>query len=155
MAERYFEDFTEGERIVSASATLGEAQITGFARDYDPQPFHLDPQAARETHFGGLIASGFQTMALAFCLIYREGSIAACSMGSPGMDKLRWHRPVRPGDAIRSEVEVRELRPSETKPDRGYGTLAYTVLNQDDEIVMTFTCTLIMRRRPNEQAGSP
>jgi acyl dehydratase len=154
MAERYFEDFTEGERFVSASATLSEALITEFARDYDPQPFHIDRHAAKESHFGGLIASGFQTMALAFRLFYQENLITACSMGSPGMDKVRWHRPVRPGDAIRSEVEVRELRPSETKPDRGYGTLAYTVLNQDDEIVMTFTCTLIMRRRPNEQAGS-
>jgi acyl dehydratase len=148
MAERYFEDFTQGERIVSARATLSEALITEFARDYDPQPFHLDPQAAEESHFGGLIASGFQTMALAFRLFYQENQIAACSMGSPGMDKVRWHRPVRPGDAIRSEVEVRELRPSGSKPDRGYATLAYTVLNQDDEIVMTFTCTLIMRRGP-------
>lgn len=154
MAELYFEDFTAGENFVSASATLSEAEITAFARDYDPQPFHLDPEAARESPFGGLIASGFQTMALAFRLFYQEGHIAACSMGSPGMDKIRWHRPVRPGDALRNEVEVRELRPSETKPDRGYGTLAHTVLNQDDEIVMTFTCTLIMRRRPDRQAGS-
>ena len=154
MGARYFEDFTEGERFVSASATLSEALITEFARDYDPQPFHVDPQAAQESHFGGLIASGFQTMALAFRLFYQADLITACSMGSPGMDKVRWHRPVRPGDAIRSEVEVRELRGSDSKPDRGYGTLAYTVLNQDDEIVMTFTCTLIMRRRPDAQAGS-
>ena len=69
-------------------------------------------------------------------------------MGSPGMDKVRWHRPVRPGDAIRCEVEVRALRPSDSKTDRGYGTFAYMVLNQDDEIVMTFTCTQILRRRP-------
>ncbi len=154
MAERYFEDFTEGERFVSASAILSEALITEFARDYDPQPFHVDRHAAKESHFSGLIASGFQTMALAFRLFYQEDLITACSMGSPGMDKVRWHRPVRPGDAIRSEVEVRELRGSDSKPDRGYGTLAYTVLNQDDEIVMTFTCTLIMRRRPKAQAGS-
>ncbi len=154
MAERYFEDFTEGERFVSASATLSEALITEFARDYDPQPFHIDRHAAKESHFGGLIASGFQTMALAFRLFYQEDLITACSMGSPGMDKVRWHRPVRPGDAIRSEVEVRELRPSGSKPDRGYGTLAYTVRNQDDEIVMTFTCTLIMRRRPDSQSVS-
>lgn len=148
MTGRYFEDFSEGETIRSASASLSEAEIVAFARDYDPQPFHIDPEAARATHFGGLIASGFQTMALAFRLFYEQDAIAACSMGSPGMDKLRWHRPVRPGDAIRTEVEIRDLRPSESKPDRGYGTLAYKVLNQDDEIVMTFTCTLIMRRRP-------
>lgn len=154
MGERYFEDFAAGEIMVSASVTLSEAEIVAFARDYDPQPFHLDPAAARETLFGGLIASGFQTMGLAFRLFYQEGHIAACSMGSPGMDKIRWHRPVRPGDAIRNEVEVRELRTSETKPDRGYGTLAHTVLNQDDEIVMTFTCTLIMRRRPHGTSGA-
>jgi acyl dehydratase len=149
MAERYFEDFTVGEIMVSASASLSEAEIVAFARAYDPQPFHLDPEAARGSPFGGLIASGFQTVGLAFRLFYEEGHIAACSMGSPGMDKIRWHRPVRPGDAIRNEVEVRELRPSETKRDRGYGTLTHTVRNQDDEIVMTFTCTLIMRRRPH------
>ena len=154
MAERYFEDFSVGERIVSASAALSEAEIIAFARDNDPQPFHLDPEAARESPFGGLIASGFQTLGLAFRLFYQEGHIAACSMGSPGMDKIRWHRPVRPGDVLRNEVEIRELRPSQTKPDRGYGTLVHTVLNQDDEIVMSFTCTLIMRRRPTARPGA-
>ena len=155
MAERYFEDFSEGETFVSASDALSEAEIVAFAQDNDPQPFHLDPEAARESPFGGLIASGFQTMGLAFRLFYQEGHIAACSMGSPGMDKVRWHRPVRPGDAIRSEVEIRALRPSDSKPDRGYGTFAYKVLNQHDEIVMTFTCTQILRRRPGSEAGSP
>ena len=154
MAERYFDNFLEGETFVSASIALSEAEIVGFARDYDPQPFHLDRLAAEDTPFGGLIASGFQTMALAFRLFYDEGVVAACSLGSPGMDKIRWHRPVRPGDAIRSEVEVRELRPSESKPDRGYGTFAYKVLNQDDEIVMTFTCTQILRRRPGPQTDA-
>jgi len=148
LAERYFEDFAAGERFMSGSATVSESQITAFARDYDPQPFHLDPRAATDSHFGGLIASGFQTMALAFRLFYQENVITACSMGSPGMDRVRWHRPVRPGDVIRAEVEVRDLRPSESKPDRGYATLAYWVLNQGDEIVMTFTCTHILRRRP-------
>ena len=147
MAERYFEDFSEGETFVSASAALSEAEIVAFARDNDPQPFHLDPDAARESPFSGLIASGFQTMGLAFRLFYQDGHIAGCSLGSPGMDKIRWHHPVRPGDALRSEVEVRALRPSESKPDRGYGTFVCTVLNHDDEIVMSFTFTLIMRRR--------
>jgi len=154
MAERYFEDFAAGERFVTASARLSEESITEFAGEYDPQPFHLDRRSAERSPFGGLIASGFQTMALAFRLFYAEDLISACSMGSPGMDKIRWHRPVRPGDAIRSEVEVRELRPSDSKPDRGYATLAYTVLNQDDEIVMTFACTHIFRRRPDSQSGA-
>lgn len=148
MAERYFEDFAVGERFASAGATVSEDEIVAFARDYDPQPFHLDPDAAARSHFGGVIASGFQTMALAFRLFYEDGAIAACSMGSPGMDKVRWHRPVRPGDTIRTEVEVRGLRPSDSRADRGYATLAYTVLNQDDEIVLSFTCTQILARRP-------
>ena len=153
MAERYFEDFSEGETFISASATMSEAEIIAFARDNDPQPFHIDPEAARESPFGGLIASGFQTMGLAFRLFYQDGHIAACSLGSLGMDKIRWHRPVRPGDALRNEVEVRALRPSESKPDRGYGTFTCTVLNQDDEIVMSFTFTLIMRRRREAPTG--
>lgn len=148
MADRYFEDFVEGERFASAGASLSEDDIVAFAHDYDPQPFHIDPRAAAESHFGGLIASGFQTMALAFRLFYQENVINACSMGSPGLDKVRWHRPLRPGETIRTEVEVRDLRPSDSRSDRGYATLVYTVLNQEDEIVMTLTCTQILRRRP-------
>lgn len=148
MTDRYFEDFVEGERFASASASLSEEEIVAFARRYDPQPFHIDADAAAQTHFGGLIASGFQTMALAFRQFYREGVISACSMGSPGMERVRWHRPVRPGERIRTEVEVRELRASGSKPDRGYATFAYTVVNQDDEIVLSFVCTQILRRRP-------
>ena len=148
-AGRYFEDFAEGERFTTESAVLSEAEIVDFARVYDPQPFHIDAAAARDGPFGGLIASGFQTMALAFRLFYQEGVIADCSMGSPGMEKLRWHRPVRPGDSLRAEVEVSDLRPSTTKPDRGYGTWTYSVFNQHDEIVTSFVCTLIMRRRPD------
>lgn len=148
MTDRYFEDFVAGERFVSAGGSLSEEEIIDFARDYDPQPFHIDPRAAAESHFGGLIASGFQTMALAFRLFYGENVINACSMGSPGMDRVRWHRPLRPGETIRTEVEVRDLRPSDSRSDRGYATLVYTVLNQEDEIVMTLTCTQILRRRP-------
>jgi acyl dehydratase len=148
VTDRYFEDFVVGERFTSASAPLSEAEIVAFARRYDPQPFHVDAAAAAQTQFGGLIASGFQTMALAFRQFYREGVISACSMGSPGMERVRWHRPVRPGERIRTEVEVRDLRASGSKPDRGYATLAYTVRNQDDEIVLSFVCTQILRRRP-------
>ena len=135
MAARYFEDFVGGERFESAPYTLGEAEIVAFAQDYDPQPFHIDPAAARESPFGGLIASGFQSLALAFRLFYDGGAIAACSMGSPGMDNLRWHRPVRPGDTLRTAVEVRELRPSQSKPERGYGTFAYQMTNQDGDVM--------------------
>ena len=135
-------------KSTSPRVTLTEGLITEFALTYDPQPFHIDKVSAAETQFGGLIASGFQTLALAFRLFYQENIVSACSMGSPGMDKVRWLRPVRVGDSIHTEVEVRELRPSGSKPDRGYATLDYTVLNQDGEIVMTMVCTQILRRRP-------
>ena len=147
MSARYFEDFQVGECFTSRGVTLTEDLITGFALTYDPQPFHIDKEAAAASPFGGLIASGFQTLALAFRLFYQENVIAACSLGSPGIDKLRWHRPVRPGDTLRTEVEVRDLRPSGSKPDRGYATMSYTALNQMDEIVLSFTCTQIFKRR--------
>ena len=148
MAARYFEDFTQGERFVSASATLSEALITEFARDYDPQPFHIDRHAAKESHFGGLIASGFQTMALAFRLFYQEDLITACSMGSPGMDEVRWLKPVIPGDTLHTEAEVRSKRESGSKPDRGILHMDYTVKNHSGEAVMTFTAIHILARRP-------
>ena len=148
MTNRYFDDFAVGERFSAQAVTLSEEMIKSFALDYDPQPFHIDAAAAAESHFGGLIASGFQTLALAWRGFYEEGVLAACSMGSPGIDKLRWVRPVRPGDSIRTEAEVRELRPSGSKPDRGFLTMAYQVANQDGELVMSFVCVHILARRP-------
>lgn len=149
MRDRYFEDFAVGERFTSKGATLTETQILDFALKYDPQPFHLDVEAAKETHFGGLIASGFQTLSLGFRLIYDTGFFKACSVGSPGMDELRWSRPVRPGDTIRTEAEIMELRPSSSKPDRGSARIAYRVLNQAGEVVMSFTAIQIFLKRPS------
>jgi acyl dehydratase len=151
MTGRYFDDFRVGERFAARGVTVSEEQIKSFALDYDPQPFHLDAEAAAESHFGGLIASGFQTLALAWTSFYREGVIAACSMGSPGIDKLRWVRPVRPGDTLSTGAEVRELRPSGSRPDRGFLTMAYEVANQDGETVMSFVCVHILARRRAEQ----
>jgi len=148
MGERFFDDFSVGERFVSQGATLTQSQILDFAIKYDPQPFHLDVEAAKETHFGGLIASGFQTLSLGFRLIYDTGFFKACSVGSPGMDELRWLRPVRPGDTIRTEAEITELRPSSSKPDRGSARIAYRVLNQAGEVVMSFTAIQIFLRQP-------
>ena len=148
MTARYFDDFQVGERFVTGGVTVTEALIVDFALVYDPQPFHIDAAAAKDTHFGGLIASGFQTLGLAWRLFHQENVVSAASLGSPGIDRLRWHRPVRPGDTIRTSVEVREVRPSDSKPDRGYLTLAFEVFNQDAELVMSFACTLILRRGP-------
>ena len=147
MTERYFEDFEIGETFASRGATLSEAQILDFALAYDPQPFHLDKHAAAEGPYGGLIASGFQTLALSFRVFYQEKIINACSLGSPGFDELRWLKPVRPGDSIRVEAQVKDKRPSRSRPDRGSLTMAYTVRNQTGEAVMTFTAIHILQKR--------
>ena len=97
MSKRYWEDFEVGERFVGPGITLSEAQILEFALMYDPQPFHIDREAAAESPFGGLIASGFQTLAIGFRSFYQTGAINHASIGSPGFDALRWLKPVRPG----------------------------------------------------------
>ena len=154
MTDRYFEDFEIGERFVSPGATLSESQILDFALTYDPQPFHLDKEAAAEFPYGGLIASGFQTLALGFRVFYQAGVINACSLGSPGMDELRWLAPVRPHDTIHTEAEVRSKRDSRSRPDRGTLVMAYEIKNQTGEVVMTFTAIHILRKRPDAGEGA-
>lgn len=144
----WLEDLSAGQRFMTRGCTLGEAQILDFAWQWDPQPFHIDREAAEAGPYGGLIGSGFQTLVVAFRLFYQERIINAASMGSPGMDELRWLRPVRPGDTLKVAAEVREVRPSRSRDDRGTAIIAYTVLNQKDEPVMTFQATHILRRRP-------
>ncbi len=148
MQELYFDDFQPGQTFQSKGATLSESQILDFALLYDPQPFHLDKEAAAEGPFDGLIASGFQTLSVAFRLFYQEKVINACSMGSPGLDELRWTRPVRPGDTIKVAATVKEARPSRSKPDRGTVIMDYVTTNQRDETVMTFTAIHIFARKP-------
>lgn len=144
--ELWFDDFAVGQRFKTAGATLSEAQILEFGWAHDPQPFHIDREAAAASPFGGLIASGFQTLLVSFRLVYQEGIINAASLGSPGLDELRWPRPVRPGDTLRVEGEVVEIRPSRSKPDRGLIVIAYTVTNQAAEPVMTFRAMHLLRR---------
>ncbi|HTI54262.1 MAG TPA: MaoC family dehydratase [Verrucomicrobiae bacterium] len=144
----YFEDFTPGREFRTDGATITESQILDFALAFDPQPFHLDVEAAKETIFGGLIASGFHTMALTFRLFAQTRALAASSLGSPGVDELRWLRPVRPGDTLRATVTVQEQRPSTSKPDRGIVRLRWTALNQRGEPVLTMTSMQLVRRRP-------
>jgi acyl dehydratase len=146
----WFEDFEPGQRFRTAGATLSEAQILDFAWAHDPQPFHIDKEAAAASPYGGLIASGFQTLLVSFRLIHQERIINAASLGSPGLDELRWLRPVRPGDTLRVEAEVRESRPSGSRPDRGMVVIAYTVMNQAGEPVMTYRALHLLRRRPRD-----
>ena len=144
----WFEDFTPGRTFHTAGATISEAAILDFAFRFDPQPFHLDKTEAEKSIYGGLIASGFQTMIMAFRLWHAENVMNTCSAGSPGIDELRWILPVRPGDTIRVRVEVQESRPSRSKPERGATLLRYDVFNQKDEKVMSWKCWQILLKRP-------
>jgi acyl dehydratase len=146
---RYLEDFAAGDEIISGGRTLTEEAIISFASQYDPQSFHIDAEAAKATSYGGLIASGFQTLAVGFRLFIDTGTIAGTSIGSPGMDDVRWTKPVRPGDTLRTIVRVLEARRSASKPDRGIVRFAVTVRNQHAEDVMTLATSVFVLRRPH------
>ena len=145
---RYFDELAEGERFVTGEWTLAEAEIVAFARAFDPQPIHIDAACAAAGPYGGLIASGFQTMALGFRLFYELGVINEACIGGPGIDAVRFHRPARPGDRIHAIATVAETRPSRSKPDRGYVRIAYDVRNQMDEPVLSYEIVHILMRRP-------
>jgi len=148
MDARFLDDFTPGQRFRTGGITLTEAEIIDFAWRYDPQPFHLDTGAAERSPYGGLIASGFQSLALCFRLFIQSGMLAESSMGSPGIDELRWLAPVRPDDTLHCAVEVLEVRPSSSKPDRGIARFKYQALNQRDEVVLSFIVNHLLLRRP-------
>lgn len=148
MHTRWFEEFHVGDKFATRGMTLTEAQIVDFALTYDPQHMHVDAQAAQAGPFGGLIASGFQTLALSFRLFYDLGLVVESNIVGPGMDEVRWTAPVKPGDTIRTVVEVIEARESQSKPDRGTVRFLFTVLNQRDETVMTYKAITIIRKRP-------
>lgn len=148
MRDRYFEDFSVGDTFKSRSVTFTEASIIEFAFKYDPQRFHIDAEAAAESPFGGLIASGFQTLAQTFRMWLDEGVLAKCGIGAPGIDELRWLAPVRPGDTLHMTAEVAEIRPSSSKPDRGVVRFSYTAANQRGETVMTLSVAQLVLRRP-------
>jgi acyl dehydratase len=146
---RYFEDFTVDSEIVSAGQTLTLDAMIAFAVQYDPQSFHIDAEAAQASPYGGIIASGFQTLAVGFRMFLDTGVLAGTSFGSPGMDEVRWLRPVRPGDTLHTIVRVLEARPSASKPDRGIVRASFRVLNGKNEDVLTFSTTVFVARRPH------
>ena len=147
-AERYFEDFVPGSVHEFGPVVVDEAEIIEFARQYDPQPIHTDPEWARTGPFGGLIASGWHTAAITMRLLVNQYLPPAASLASPGIDELRWHRPVRPGDELRVRVTVIEARPSRSKPDRGLLRSRIEVLEAGGSAVMTMIGLNIVRRRP-------
>jgi acyl dehydratase len=145
---RSFDDFQEGETIDLGSVTIREEEIIAFARQYDPQPFHTDPEEAARSRFGGIIASGWQTAGL-FMRLYAETVLnTTVSLGSPGVDNLHWPNPVRPGDTLTGRWTVLECRPSRTKPDRGVIRSRGEMLNQDGEIVLSLEAINIIGRLP-------
>jgi acyl dehydratase len=146
--ERYFEDYVPGSVEEFGSASIGAAEIIEFATRYDPQPFHVDPDwAAAHGPFGGLIASGWHTGSIMMRLLVDNYFSAASSLGSPGIDELRWVRPVRPGDTLRVRVSIAEAKRSRSKPDRGLIRSRIEVLNQEADVVMSMTAINFMRCR--------
>ena len=147
----WFEDLTPGTVIKTAGATITEAQILDFAWKWDPQPFHIDVEAAKESMFQGLAASGFHTMLVAFRLLHATNFMYPAGQGSPGMENVRWLQPVRPGDTIRMEAEVTEARVLKSRPHMGACGFRYRVWNQKDEQVMDWTATAFYLRRPENR----
>jgi acyl dehydratase len=146
--DRYFEDYVEGEVHRFGSIAVDANEIVAFAKRFDPQGFHTDPEAARKTPFGGLIASGWHTGALMMRLFADHYLTHVASLASPGIDELRWLKPVRPGDTLSICVTVLKATPSKSKPDRGAVTSLIEVFNQADETVMTLKAVNIIARRP-------
>ncbi len=144
---RFLDDFRVGETFVTEGITVTESEIIRFAMQFDPQSFHMDVTAASKSPYGGLIASGFHTLSLCFRMFIQKGVLAVCSIGSPGIDEVRWLAPVRPGDTLRTETEVLELKPSSSKPDRGIARMRYTGINQRGEKVISFIVNHLLLRK--------
>lgn len=147
---RYLEDFEVGQVFEFGGHTVSEAEILEFARRFDPQPFHIDPESAKGSIYGGLIASGWHTASLYMRMLVDSMVADSASMGSPGLDNLRWLKPVRPGDTLRARLTVLEVTPSRSRADRGTMRSRAEVLNQRDEVVMSLEPIGIFGRRPAE-----
>ena len=152
MTARYWDDYTLGETFETEPVTVTEESIITFAEKYDPQVFHTDPEAAKDSFYRGLIASGHQTIGLAFAQFVRLGLFKENSLGGPGMDEIRWTAPVRPGDMLHTTAEVVELRASKSRPDRGIIRVRLGTPVDGREVSSLVTSTFL-RRRPAEDAA--
>jgi acyl dehydratase len=141
----YFDDLRVGQRFVSGTHLIDEAQITAFARQFDPQPFHLDAEAAQGTLFKGLAASGWHTAAISMRLVVESVPIRGGIVGAGG--ELTWPTPTRPGATLHVESEILELRPSRSHPDRGMATVRSETVNEHGEVVQVLTAKLVVPRR--------
>jgi len=145
----YLEDFAVGQVYVAGSIPVSADAIKAYARQYDPQPFHTDDDPARSTFFRGLAASGWHTASLTMSLVVQALPIAGGVIGG-GVDELRWPKPLRPGDELRIEGEIIEVRPSRTKASRGLVRVRTTTLNREGHVVQTMIANLVVPRRPTE-----
>jgi acyl dehydratase len=148
MGSQYLEEFAVGQTFGSARHLIDTKQIVEFAQAFDPQPFHLDEDAARSSLFGGLAASGWHTAAITMRLLAGSELQPAGGLIGAGFDELRWPRPVRPGDELRLHIEVLDVRPSRSRPTQGILKIRTTTLNQRDEPVQISVGNLIVMRRP-------
>jgi acyl dehydratase len=142
----YLDDLQVGQRFTSRTLLVDEAEIKAFGRQFDPQPFHLDENAAKDSLFSGLVASGWHTAAMTMRLLVEGLPLAGGVIGA-GVE-LSWPRPTRPGDVLRVESEVQEIIPSRSRPDRGVALMRIVTHNQRDEVVQIFVAKLIVPRRP-------
>src|SRR5262244_2807422 len=147
MTGRYFEDFAVGQTFGSGRVGVDANQIKAFAAQFDPQPFHLDEAAARDTVFGGLAASGWHTAALTMRLLVESELKPAGGIVGAGFDEFRWPHPVRPGDELRVESEVIEVRPSKSRPEQGLIKVRTSTFNQDGKAVQVLVSNLVVPRR--------
>ena len=152
VAQRYFEDYVPGAVCVYGEIAITAEAIVEFARRYDPQPIHTDPDAATRGPFGGLIASGWHTIALVMRVLVERYLSHVAAIVSPGIDELRWALPVRPGDVLSVRVTVLEAVPSRSKPDRGLVRTFIEALNQRGEVVMSMRAMNFIRRRSSGDA---
>ena len=145
----YWEDFKVGERIAVGTVGVNRDEIIEFASRYDPQPFHVDEEAAKQSIYGGLIASGWHSCALIMRLICDSYMLEAASLGSPGVENVRWPKPVRPGDTLTAYRTTEESRESRSRPEAGIVKTLWEVENQNGELVMTMSgINLFLRRNP-------
>lgn len=144
---RFLEDFAAGQKYRSATMRVEAERVRSFAAEFDPQPFHLDEQAARASFFGGLAASGWHTAAMTMRLLVGSGLDPAGGIVGAGFDEFRWPRPVRPGDELHLEIEVLEVRPSKSRPAQGLVKIRTTTLNQRGEPVQVSVGNLVVPRR--------
>ncbi len=155
VGERYFEDYVPGEACVYAGIAIDEDAIVEFARRYDPQPIHADPGAAARGPFGGVIASGWHTIALVMRVLVERYLSHVAAIVSPGIDELRWTLPVRPGDVLAVRVTVLEASVSRSKPDRGLVRTRVEALNQRGEVVLSMKAMNFIRRRSGDRPARP